>query len=311
MAQFVALLMVLIIPVMAMEEKAGVRFFPGNENYGFIKMTNAKFPCPTDYLIVKAISGNKSTPYSAIDTIQSTVPPQLCDSNAISFIIMRNDSAFLATSILWPNRTKDTSISLIGLNGHICGGGDDESDKLLTLNRVNQYCYLLKDSIIAWRFSVKEEFFAIGKLEASGDVRIIIDGMFADGPFLTNDFTQILFSIPYDKINIDFNYHGSRILAYDIALKDTVSLFESEKGAYGANRRCRNCAIYYFISSDSDDAFDFCRANGDSIVYLAHFKRPIAIADYYLYSDSIIILTSNCCDSTYGIKSQIIIDSGR
>jgi hypothetical protein len=303
----------LLIPSIILAQAVDIRFFPGNEKYGFIKITNPKFPNPADYLIIRTIPvvEDKGVPYAIIDTVTSTIRPQLCDSNAISYIITRNDSAFLATSILWPERKKDTLISLIEPNGRICSVGENESYRLLVLNKLNRYCYLSKDSIMAWEFSVKEEFFAIGEINNSGNFNIFIFGLWANGPDLTNDFTQILFSVPSDKSITDLNNNGSRLLAYDIALKDTISLFESDRGFYGARKRCHDCAIYCIAVSMVDDGVDFCRIAGNSFVSLAHYTRPVAIIDYYLYSDSVVIRTSNCCDSTYGIKSQVIFDKER
>jgi hypothetical protein len=309
--KLVLIFFVMLSPATDFAQERVVRYFPGNEKYGFIKKSNPKFQESADYFIVTTDASRLSNdiPYIIIDSIRSTMEPQLCDSNAISYIIRRNDSAFLATAFLSQPMIKDTIISLIQLNSRLISLGSNGQWHDRILNELAQYCFRLKDSILSWHFSFMQELFAIGRIDLSGNIIVLISGSYADGPYLTNDFKQILFSVPSDQSVYDFCCNGSRILAYDITLKDTISLFESDRGCYGARKRCRDCALYCIAESPVDDGVDLCRIKKDSLLPLAHYVRPTGIVDYYLYHDSIVVLTRKHCNSAHGVSSQVVPDS--
>ncbi|MFH1372935.1 MAG: hypothetical protein ABII79_03975 [bacterium] len=277
--------------------------FALNPSYGISKSVDLVSGNMNKYLLLKFDSERVSeNEFIIIDSVVSTSKPQLCDSNAVSFIATHGtDSAMLIvvdfdtltkldTIVTYPVEDLRSKVSYRRGQNH--------------LYNLDGYLFYRPDSLLFWRVPVgRYSIIETGRVTADRSYLYEDWCMLCDLPVFIGDFSMALWARGQRFPTIG---EQTPIIAYDFE-QDSCYVLRFVTG---------NCWSPQLLHRD-DQLFCFCDGPGskwsfciveDSIPRPLHsIGYPVQFGECVLYHDSVVIRTESNCDKDYGIQTHVIL----
>ncbi|RKX28114.1 MAG: hypothetical protein DRP47_05135 [Candidatus Zixiibacteriota bacterium] len=279
--------------------------FALNPSYAISQSANQMSGEMTKYFLWKSSSEHSgSGEFVIVDSIMSTSIPQLCDSNAVSYIVTQGpDSASLVVKDFNSSTAPDTIITYVV----------EDLDKRRkfppgqdSVCNITEYLFCLPDSILFWNVPYpKGGIMEIGRVLSDGSYETS-DRYSAGGvPRLSVDFSMTLHctggSMGYWFIG---QFHTD-VIAYDF-YTDTSYVIHRVNGDCHSPHMLSKDDQLYCICQESFDTSSVCIVEDSIPRALFSVEYPVSILGYDVYQDSIVIRIENCCDKDYGIQTHVI-----
>lgn len=269
-------------------------------SYGFSKSADSVSGKMSKYLLWEL---DDDSEFDLIDSVISSSKPQICDSNAVSFIVaLSPDSAMLMVKELDSSTPPDTIITypterLTGSFSWAPGEGH--------LYNLNDYLFFRPDSLLFWSVpNWRRSIIEFGRILPDGSYDSE-DGCFECSlPRLTGDLSMALY-IRYAGAPIFQTEVPTLVWAYDFA-GDSSYVLRRVKGECGSPQLLHKDDQLYCICHQSLDIGNLCVVEDSIPRTLFSIEYPVSFVGYDLYQDSIVIRTANGCDKDYGIQTHVI-----
>ena len=262
--------------------------FPENNDYGIVFGERVEKIEEAKYYLVKFNKRNIDN-YIILDSITNCIQPRLCDTNAVTYVLYSGDSCYLMVEYLSPAVTVDTIYKF--------------ENFLLTRNRplvfpnneiisLRYYCFLLRDSILVREpLSYRVSEIQVSRIKPDNQNEILMNMWGTLRPKFANDFSQVLFTSERDDYDDTIS-----IFAYDFELDSIMELYSfSDQWCISPGRINRFSPVYCLSENRN-----LSKIVEGEIIQLTNYEWPVQISEYYLYKESIIYFTTNCCDPDYG-----------
>ena len=284
--------------------------FPENPHYGYVKPANSDLGEGTLYYLIRFDSSlSTMKEYSVLTSVLSLSPPQLCDRDAVSFTISRNpDSSSLLVAYLQSEVSIDTLLTYAEENLRRSGEWRHPQGRVYSLR---DYLLYLPDSLLFWvPPGFLRSILTVGRIGTDNRYDDMDYVMESGVPAMANDLSQALF-VPYSPVFVPSEYgnDATSVWAYDFAV-GSWSPIQRVKGGCGKPRRRTHDGPLYCVSGGrtySDD-YSLCVVNDSIPRPLVTFETPVRIHQYFLYPDSVVVLTTACGIPDYGIQRYVVYE---
>ncbi|MBU0984786.1 MAG: hypothetical protein KKA42_13000 [candidate division Zixibacteria bacterium] len=300
---------ILILGVAAVVQSEEVFRYPENPTYGYLKSPAEKTDTGSVYILVHLDSrGSSGNPYTVLDSFLAWSPPQMCGAHAVSFTKHGGpDSSHLVVATLDSVPVCDTILTYVD---HLAYHGRSHALPCGRVLCMGDYLFNLSDSTLFWDPQVgHRSLLIIGRVLPNNGYADLDWVMESEIPAFTSDFAQAL----YVRFSPRPGYAGSdsitTIRAWDFA-EDRSKVVQRVIGhCWDPRRRAVQTPLYCRSVdgiSNATGAAHLCVVT-DSIPR-SIFEPPdqTGITEYFLYPDSIVILTRGVCGSGIGLERHVI-----
>jgi len=280
--------------------------FPENPVYGYVEAAKVDGDLESVFHIVRFRSSSRLNDYVILDSVSAFSAPQMCDSNAVSFLApYSRDSALLMTVCLSPAVRRDTVLvycqeDLADRTGYTIPDG--------RVYNLSSYVFLGRDSLLfwmppCWRRSILE----IGRVEPDNDYQYIDMVVEAELPRIASDFSQVLITYIHPLPLLDPEYDVVTLVhIFDLETEAWMSPRRIVGGCSVPRRRTSDGPLYCLLEGDTHPYYNgnaLCIVEDSVPRPLIEFEWPVRITQYYLYSDSIVVETrAKCGRPDYGVR---------
>lgn len=303
-------IMLFIVICISCGQKVRIYQFPENPAYGFVKPNESISDSGAAYYVIKYNKDNNRKPYTELDTIISLSDPQMCDTNAVSYRAFHSDdSGKLMVAVIGSSVSHETIFIYPEIKRL-----DRYPIPNVDVYNLRTYLFYRPDSLLFWMPIIGRgrSMLEIGQIKNDNTYKRIDFVFESTSPNMAGDFSQIFF-IPFSGMPLLPEDEEDITNVWSYNLRDSKkSLYQRVKGnILSPKKRSENGPLYCIADSGDypDDLWEnFCVVEDSIPEALAHVKRPLSIAGFYLYPDSIILEIYNCCDRDYGIKTHVIYE---
>lgn len=285
-----------LFPLSVTPSPAEVHYFPENERFGYVCFGTSSENEPISHyqIVARPDSRSLERPIKFPYLITSDLPPQMCDTNAVSFITSGTERNYLVT-ITFEDILRIDTVFEFQLPKSRSGRSFRFPDTCIYTP--DDYVYVARANVLACLHIGHRPLMEIVRLTNSREYRLIRWSL-ALGLCQSGDFSRIIWTPGGGPPLIGDT--SQYVLAYDIA-RDTSEVLLNRSGI-GPPVKQRNAAGALFCRTGSN----LGRVDGDSLVVLTDFQDPVHLTDFTLFADSIVVLYQRYCDAEFGTRRLVI-----
>jgi hypothetical protein len=278
-------------------------WFPENTRFGYVLIEDDTTIRGREYLVVQATEGNPGAPVT-LARIRSTTPPQMCDTNAVTYIAPDGDEDQLMVLMVSDTICYDTVMSFPPY--HTSGGGRTVFPDTCIYSP-QTYCLAWRDSVLVYETTSlhRRTVFEIVRIRPSGRYTSVQWEM---GQFsMSDDFSQILIArgsgppLPDEEMS-----RVVWLMAYDLVDDSLLPLSNDFRLGGPLRRLSRNSPLYCLRIDSTHPGSHLCVLTENGEQMLTSFEWPEFLSRYQVRRDSVVVWYRQYADPAFGERRTAI-----